>query len=645
MSEIVSLMLGTAGHVDHGKTSLVRQLTGFNTDRHPEERERGMSIDFAVAPLQLPDGRTAGIIDVPGHEDFIRNMVSGASAINLLLLVVAADDGIMPQTEEHLRIAKAFGMSALIIVLTKVDLVPPELVDVVEADVQKFVEGFDFHDAPIVRVSNTTSEGITELRAEITSAFSNVNPPNDNRAFRMPVRQVFSAKGHGTVITGVPESGALRVDDQVEILPLGKNASVRGIQNYKYSTTETLSRRSTAVNLRFDFDPQEVTRGMVLAAPGLYRATTQIIAWFRNDSRSATLPPRGELLFHSGTLSALGKVRLIDCSEVPPGSEAFVRIRFAEPVALAAGDRFVLRQSTSHVTYGGGRILSVFVSQSRKLSEALFERLILAREAVEKSDYFLTELLAGSRFCFTSEDLRVRSQLPDSSRGTEISRMVHEGSLVNLGQGSWLVSARKKDLRLAIRRAAERYHVLQKFAWGMKPTLVCELLQLPATCFDKLSEILFADETLQLKHGRVALSGFAPQIGAREIRIREDVFRLIEDSGILSIARRSLLERLKLSEPELKSALRSLVEEELIVQLESNFVLRSHYDDARRRLLEIFAVKPVVELADFREKTGASRNVATYMLDAFDAEGLTRRTEAGRVLLKPPPPLRKTTSA
>lgn len=525
--EVVSLMLGTAGHVDHGKTSLVRNLTGFETDRHPEERERGMSIDFAVAPFRLPDGRTAGIIDVPGHEDFIRNMVSGASAIDLLLLVIAADDAVMPQTEEHLRIAKSLGVSGVIAVVTKTDLVSADLLEIVEADVRSFLARSGFETAPVVFVSNTERTGFETLLQEIVAAVGNLRTEPDRRAFRMPIRQIFSAKGHGIVVTGVPVSGTLAVDDEAEILPAGVAASIRGIQNYRMSFAQTEWHRSSAINIRTQAAPESLSRGMVLAAPGCYSSSQLIVASFRNDSAELVLQARKLVLFHSGTVRCGARARMIDCPEVGPGQEAFVRLKLEHPVCLAAGDRFVLRGAAKNETFGGGRILSISVPRSRRLTESLFNRLIRAKEAVEAKDYFLAELLAGSRTTFTRDALRLRSQTTGALFPEEVSRLVAAGELLDLGDGGYLVAARKAEAQEAIGRALQRYHQVQKFAWGMKPSYVTDLLGIPAGSYAALEAILLEHTGLITQHGRLSLAGFRPQIGAREIRLRDDVLKLV----------------------------------------------------------------------------------------------------------------------
>lgn len=631
---ILSVMLGTAGHVDHGKTSLVKNLCGFDTDRHPEERARGMSLDFAVAPFPLPDGRVAGLIDVPGHEDFIRNMVSGASSIDLLLLVIAADDAVMPQTREHLRIAKSLGMSGIIAVLTKIDLVTPEMREMVEKEVKEFLSDSGFPDAPLVAVSNLTKAGIESLREEIFEKVRGIQFQADERAFRMPIRQIFSAKGHGLILTGVPMSGTLSLNDSVEILPLGKFASVRGIQNYRQASEKTEPHRSSAINIRSELSAEELERGMVLAAPGAYQTSEQIIAWFRNDSPDQTLVSRKTVLFHSGTMSCLGRLRFIDCTELAPGQEGFVRIRFTRPLPLAAGDRFVLRSNSAHHTYGGGRILGIHISRSRRLSEALFNRLILAKEALEKGDFFLCELLAGSPLTFSEETLFRSSQLGKQAFQQRLQLAKDSAQLLDLGQGAYLLASRVDELQLAVRRALQRYHQVQKFAWGMKPSYVCELLGLPQASFSQLELLLTKNGEMLMKYGRLALKDFQPQISSREIKLRDDILREVEHAGIQSVARGPLMEKLQMSEIEFRAVFKLLSEENLLVLLGNNILPISIIEHARKTLLQMFSEQKFVELGQFRERTGASRNIAALILDSFDAEGLTKRVEQGRILAR-----------
>lgn len=630
-STILPYMIGTAGHVDHGKTSLVRNLTGFNTDRHPEEQQRGMSIDFGVAPFELPSGRTVGIIDVPGHEDFIRNMVAGASSIDLLMLVVAADDAVMPQTVEHMRILKLLGVSKLIAVITKIDLVSEDILALAKEDIAKLVTAHGFPDAKIFSVSNTTQSGITELRSALDSFAVEHESTDLKRAFRMDVRAVFSMKGHGTVITGVPKSGKLVVGETLELLPGGSQSAVRGIQTYRREADSTEAHISSALNLR-DFNADAAHRGMSLCAPGVYQVAQHALAQVQNDSTNITLRKRAKFRFHAGTGAVNVSARVIDRENVPPGGQAFVHFRFEQPLVLAAGDKFLIRGLGTEGTAGGGRILGVNTGRPKRMSEEFFDRLVRASEMLESGDIFLSQLFVGEAIVFHESSLLALTQRTNEEARKLLKEKSADKTLASLGSGAWLFVPRLEELATRLKKALTRYHFLNPYAWGMKPNYVADMLRIPVGGFDLLFQHLGKDEELQLKYGRLALRSFQPHISARELQLRESVLDAITKTGIRSLAKGDLLDAFPMTNVEQRTVIKLLVEEQLITVLGTNFLLTSIYDDCRQKLLELFKSHNVVELGAFREVTGASRNVAALVLDSFDADGLTRRTEAGRVL-------------
>lgn len=633
MSEILSVMVGTAGHVDHGKTSLVRQLTGFDTDSTEEERRRGMSIDLAVAPCDVGDGAIVGIVDVPGHEDFIRNMVAGASSIDVLMLVVAADDGIMPQTIEHMRIVSVLGMSRLLIVISKIDLVDRSLLEILREELRGFATSAGFASAPIIEVSNVQGEGIEAVRSALREFAVELVRAPDRRAFRMDVRKAFSAKGHGTVVTGIPCSGEAAVGDELELLPEGQLTGIRSIQNYRTQSAVAKAHISAAINVR-DLGAEELYRGQTLVWPGVYEAVNEAVLIIRNLSNDFTLSRRPTLRMHVGTAVVNATLRLIDCDELAPGQEAFVHARFSHKIVLSAGDRFLLRTLSPAKTIGGGRVLSAGAKRPKRTTDGVLERLIAAKEALEVGDCLGCELLAGGNVVHSASHIMRLTRSLGASAETDVAAAAERGLIAPIGGGAWIVSSRESEMRYSVKRALARYHQLNRFVWGMKPQLVLELLKLPAGSYPKLFELLTADEELSLKHGRLALAEFSPQISARQIKLREDILSRVTAASIASVARGTLRDELGMSESELKQLVRMLVDEEEVVVIGNNLLLASEFRRCRDALLGLFEHTQVVDLQSFRDATGASRNVATVLLDGFDAAGLTKRVEAGRVLVK-----------
>lgn len=350
------VVVGTAGHIDHGKSSLVKALTGIDPDRLKEEKERGLTIDLGFARLKLSDGRWLGLVDVPGHERFVRNMVAGCTGLDLAILVVAADDGVMPQTVEHVDILDLLGVRGGLIALTKVDMVDPVLADVAEEEVRKLVRGTVLGDAEVVRVSSVTGEGIDELRAKLEALALQVAPRQSRGPFRMPIQRVFSLPGIGTVATGIPVSGAIRPGEEVEILPGGMRVKVRGLHAYGGKVEEAVAGHSTALSIP-DAREAGLHRGMVAAVPGVFVTGNAVDLELTLTVRARPLGHRDPIRFHTGTIEVRGELLLLDRDAMHASERATVRVELDEPVCCAQGDRFLLRLQNPPVTVGGGRVL------------------------------------------------------------------------------------------------------------------------------------------------------------------------------------------------------------------------------------------------------------------------------------------------
>ncbi|MCC6670820.1 MAG: selenocysteine-specific translation elongation factor [Planctomycetes bacterium] len=353
---IHAVVAGTAGHIDHGKSSLVRALTGVDPDRLKEEKERGMTIDLGFAPLALADGRWMGIVDVPGHERFVRNMVAGCTALDLAMLVVAADDGVMPQTIEHIDILDLLGVRRGLVALTKIDMVDAETAAMAEADVREHLKGTSLEGFDIVRVSTVTGEGMETFRARLGAIAMATPARSHDGAFRMAIQRVFVLKGIGTVVTGIPVSGSIGLGEEVEFLPGGTRAKVRAIQAYGGPIQRAVAGHSTALSVP-DAKEQGLHRGMVAAEPGRYVAGRVVDLALRVPPRARPLQHRMSVRFHCGTVEMQGEVLLLDRDRAEPGSEVVARVELAEPVCCVAGDPFLLRLQTPVLTLGGGRVL------------------------------------------------------------------------------------------------------------------------------------------------------------------------------------------------------------------------------------------------------------------------------------------------
>ncbi|MGD0141051.1 MAG: selenocysteine-specific translation elongation factor [Tepidisphaeraceae bacterium] len=630
--QILHAIVGTAGHVDHGKTSLVKNLTGCETDRLPEEKARGMSIDLGFAPCLLEGKRLVGIVDVPGHKDFIRNMVAGAASIDVLLLVVAADDGVMPQTREHVQIVKLLRDLQVLVALTKIDRVSPDLLELARQDVAAFLTQAGFPDAPIIPVSNETGEGISQIRDTIDRLVERVRQrPRDARAFRMNVERVFSLKGYGTVVSGIPVSGQIAVAQQVELLPLGETLTVRTIQTYKLETDLAFANCCTAINVR-DIDPRRVARGMTLGDPGVFQPTTELIATLHNCGDGDRFKRRFEARFHLGTAVVDASIKLLEGESIEPGAEALAHLVLAEPLVAAAGDRFLLRHSAANETLGGGTVLSAAPQRFRRRAP-LAPRFEQARRAIAQGDFFLGAVLAGPATILRTSELAQLTQCQAADAQPHIDRAVSSRQLIDLGGGACAVACRGGELADTLAKALKSYHRRNPYSWGMSPAHVCQMLGLESRSFAGLAQWLCAAGGLAVKHGRLALASFQPNVSERLLHLRQQILDRITHAGVLGPARGNLMDELSIPEADMQVLSKLLLEDGTVVALDGNFVLSDVLDDCRRKLLALFRHADVVEMNAFRDAVGANRKLAVAMLDAFDAEGFTRRVPAGRVLV------------
>ncbi|MCC6781988.1 MAG: selenocysteine-specific translation elongation factor [Planctomycetes bacterium] len=367
------VMAGTAGHIDPGKSSLVRALTGIDPDRLKEEKERGLTIDLGFAPLKLRDGRLLGMIDVPGHERFVKNMVAGCTSLDLALLVVAADDSVMPQTIEHVEILALLGVKRVLVALTKVDMVDAELAELAQAEVEELLASTPFAGAELVRVSSVTRQGLDDLRARLEALALQIPIRPAEGPFRMPVQRVFKLEGIGTVVTGVPISGAVRVGDELEFLPDAGRVRVRAIQAYGGAVDRAVAGHSTALSVP-DARDLELHRGVVAATPGVFRAGEHVDVELDVLRTARPLAHREPIRFHVGTAELLGVLSVLEGERIEPGSRAVARVLLDEPVACAPGDRFLLRAQNPPRTVGGGLVLQVSEAHGRYRRQRVAEQ-------------------------------------------------------------------------------------------------------------------------------------------------------------------------------------------------------------------------------------------------------------------------------
>ncbi|MHC4883578.1 MAG: selenocysteine-specific translation elongation factor [Planctomycetota bacterium] len=629
--EIVPVMVGTAGHVDHGKSSLVQLLTGCEMDRHPEALARGLTIDLGFAACRLPGSRLAGVVDVPGHEDFIRNMVAGAASMDVLMLVIAADDGIMPQTREHMEIVKALRTPQVMAVVTKIDLVDEEMRELVREEVEAFLAETGFPEAPVVLASNQTLTGIESVRTTLQGLIEAVDRPRDDRAFRMPVERVFQVKGYGTVVTGIPISGRLTPGDEVVLAPAGSRHGVRSIQSYKIDQSVAQAHVCAAINLR-DLDAEQVERGMVLSHPEAYEPTSFLLVTLTHQGLAGPLKRSTAVKVHAGTAAVNATLKLIDEDRLLPGCSALAQIHLQTPHLVAAGDRVLIRTLTPTTTLGGGTVLTAREYRIRRNAIGFQDRLMAAREAVQQGNSLAADLLAGPSALLSEEELLCLTQREGVGARALIDTAVSAGTIVDLKGGDWLVSMRTGEVCARLQGELERYHQAHPYVWGMERDQAARLLGIqPGSLRECLRQVTQAGR-MGMQHDRLALNDFEPSLSAKQMAQREALLAAVAEGGIAAPAVGNLKKSLGLSDAEMKLLIRLLVEEGEVIRIGPHLVDAAVLTTCREALSQLFTAQIEVELGDFRTATGASRNVAVALLEFFDREGLTRRVDSGRIL-------------
>jgi selenocysteine-specific elongation factor len=451
-------VVGTAGHIDHGKSSLVKALTGIDPDRLPEEQERGLTIDLGFARFKLADGRYVGMVDVPGHERFVRNMVAGCTGLDLAILVVAADDGVMPQTREHLDILDLLAVRGGLIALTKVDMVDPQIADLAAAEVLELVQGTVLQDAELMRVSSVTGEGLDEFKQKLAALAMGIEPRPHGGPFRMPIQRVFSLPGIGTVITGIPMSGSIRPGAELEILPLGERVRLRGLHAYGGKVEEAVAGHSTALSVP-DAKESGVHRGMVVATPGVFATGNAVDLDLRLIRRARTLHHRTPIRFHTGTIEAQGELLLLDRDRLGPGERATARVVLEEDICCARTDPFLLRLQNPAVTVGGGQVLRLQAAPRRYRRRELGSELHELQEAGDRpEDRIRNELEHATAEGLTvdelAQQLQLDAQLVASTCGAMADIEVHErGQRVFLSSA---VAAGERELLLSVDKILQR---------------------------------------------------------------------------------------------------------------------------------------------------------------------------------------------
>jgi selenocysteine-specific elongation factor len=614
------VILGTAGHVDHGKTALVKALTGIDTDRLEEEKRRGITIDLGFAPLRFDDGLTLGVVDVPGHEAFVRNMVAGATGIDLALLVIAADEGIMPQTREHLNILRLLGVRSGAVALSKCDLVDAEWLELVHEDVRSALADTPLATASVIPTSVTSGEGLPALREAIRhAAVALPSRPGDD-LFRMPLDRAFSLKGTGTVVTGTVWSGSLNRDAAAQVLPLGKPVRIRGIESHGKAIPAATTGMRAAVALA-GIEVGDLRRGQVLVAEGAWLATTVLLAHVEIlSSARQVVGPRTHLRFHLGTADVGARVVAVG-GTLRPGTSAAARIVLDEPVIARAADRFVLRGETPLVTVGGG-----IVDDPMPLGRRARPWIRTAASAAERLERHLAD--AGPRgVAIVTLPVRLGARPDDAARiaGGESSLGTRR-----IGDRVYAVAA-VQAARHTLLDLVDHHHSSAPLDPGAPLQSIRSRIGAPPDLADAIVREAVASGEVQVDGGLIARRGWTPRLTGRQQRLRDELLATLTEAGREPPSGAELA---AIHAADVVPLLRLLEREQRVVAVEADrWFAKRALDDLIAVLKAGMARGHEYTPAELREILGFSRKFLIPFLEYCDRHHITERRSSGRVLV------------
>lgn len=641
-----NIVVGTAGHIDHGKSALVEALTGTHPDRLEEEKRRGITLDIGFAFLELGD-ISLGFVDVPGHERFVRNMLAGASGFDLVLLVIAADESIKPQTREHFEICKLLGIPRGLVVLTKCDLVEDEVFELVRLETEEFIRGSFLEGAPIVAVSARTGAGLDELRRQLARIAAETPLKDVSRYFRLPIDRAFAMKGFGTVVTGTLIAGEVKAEDEVELFPSRRRLRVRGVQTGGKSTARALAGQRTALNLA-GIDHHEVRRGMVLAEPGRFEPTSRLDVRLMLLPSAKRLKDRARVHFHHGSSETIAEIHLLSGKELTPGSSGLARLRLAGMTLALPGDRFILRQFSPVVTIGGGTVLNIspkpYGPRGWRLREPEAIRFLELQERGIDGDTSaraaaLEAIVSSSAEGSTLADLVMRTGWAEEEIRRIVKNLASQGKLRVIAEEPLAVVSPEVVASCGERllREVERFHAANPLAEAISKE------DLRTRCASALRADIFR-VALQdaVSAGKLTLAGDSVKRAGRSIHLdpgeaqaRDQIEREFARGGLAAPGIEAVLAALPVEMAQAQKLLQLLLRERVLLKISNDVVLHHEAVDRLRGLLAQYKRTRGERLAvtEFKELAGVSRKYAIPLLEYLDRTGVTRRVGDYRVIL------------
>lgn len=631
-----NVIVGTAGHVDHGKTCLIKALSGIDTDRLKEEKKRGITIELGFANLIDTDGVHIGIIDVPGHEKFVKNMLAGIGGIDLVLLVVALDEGVMPQTVEHFEILKMLQIRQGIVVLTKSDTVDSEWADMVEEDVRELIKGSFLEQAELIRVSSYTGENIDVLIQKIVTMAKQAGKRREEKElFRLPIDRVFTMEGFGTVVTGTLVEGMCEAGEEVMVYPQERLLKIRGVQSHGQKEEKASAGQRTAINLA-GIKKEELSRGQVLAYPGSLVNSTMVDATLRLfDSTQRKLKNGDRVHLSYGSAQAIGKVILLDCEVVEAGQEALVQIRFDDPICVKRNDKFIIRFYSPVETFGGGTILNPAADKHKRGQEDIIESLRLKKTG---TDMEILEQMVNeeSRRFPEAKDLAAWMDLTVSEAEQMLDTLRNKKKILHLNDGSFVGKAYWEKVSELANQVLAHFHRENPIVEGMdREELKSRLAERMHLKSGKKAEALIVElekrKVITIQGSVVSVAGFTVSYSDEASQMMTDMENIYKKAGIEVPSTDELVGAYK-DRKQARQVLSELTKKGILVKAGTGVLMhKEHWDRALNVLREHLASHPQITLGEFRDLLGTSRKYAVMLLETYDQMKITKKTGDARV--------------
>ncbi len=639
----MEVIVGTAGHIDHGKTALVKALTGVDADRLPEEKRRGITVDLGFAEMSAGDVHF-GFVDVPGHERFVKNMLAGASGIDIVMLVIAADEGVMPQTREHFDICRLLGVAAGVVVITKTDLVDAETLDLAKLDATELVENSFLENAPVICVSSRTGDGIDILKETLVQVSANLRRRDDQLVTRLPIDRSFSIKGFGAVVTGTLASGKISEGDEFEVLPTKTKVRVRGLQTHGQTVKAASSGQRVAVNLG-GIDHAEITRGMMLAKPNILRPTQMFDAEIEVlASVSKPVRSRQRVRVHIGTVEALARIQILNgTGEIAAGEKDFVQVRLEVPVSAVPGERFVMRRYSPQITIAGGEVIDTFAEKHRRKDINDVRRYLRDHLSVSDDNVAKVNLLihAAGPAGLSFADLQARTAFRKEVLADAIGANILSAEFVDAG-GRYIARNQFEALAKSTETAVGQFHGREPLAKGMSREALRESIfaYLPPEVFQAVIASLESTGKIVLDKETIRLSSYRPTFSEAETRLSKKIFDKYNSARLevpkLDDALVEAIVGTNFTRQEARKFLQLFLDSGEIVKVTEDFYFVKNAIDELVDLLRQFAAKTsgrLIDVPKFKDIAGVSRKYAIPLLEYFDREKITRRSGDKRLIM------------